>query len=277
VFAPDASPRLAHTLTADNGHPAARVLYVLHGIFGRGRNWGAVSRHLLARRPDWSSVLLDLRLHGNSPSLVPPHTVDTCARDVLAFELSSGLTPRAVLGHSFGGKVALLFAALADIRPLQVWVIDSTPEARPPDGSAWGMLRAVRSMPQDFVSRLEAVLAMQQRGVRGDVAAWMSTNLVLSEGRYRWKLDFEAVEALLVDFFRVDAWDLVESPPDGVELHFVKATESETLSETACARIGEARRRHGRVQLHRVFGGHWLNTDNPEAVLSLLSAGLPRE
>jgi pimeloyl-ACP methyl ester carboxylesterase len=255
--------------------PGPRALYVLHGIYGHGRNWAAVARHLCVRRADWRAVLLDLRLHGESPPFDPPHTVLACAGDVLEYEATSDAPPRAVLGHSFGGKVALAVAARAGIDPLQVWVIDSTPEARTPDGAAWEMLRVIGALPATFESRHDAVLAMEARGVRPAVAAWMATNLGPAGGGYAWRLDFGAMQALLDDFFRTDLWDVVEHPPSGAEIHFVKATESRTLTDAACARLLEAGRHNGQVHLHHVRGGHWLNTDNPEAVLSLLQARLP--
>ena len=33
--------------------------YVLHGIFGAGKNWGSVARRLVAARPDWGALLVD--------------------------------------------------------------------------------------------------------------------------------------------------------------------------------------------------------------------------
>ena len=36
-----------------------------------------------------------------------------------------------------------------------------------------------------------------------------------------------------------------------------------------------AGRASGRVFLHRVPGGHWINTDNPDAVVQLLTDTLP--
>jgi hypothetical protein len=46
------------------------------------------------------------------------------------------------------------------------------------------------------------------------------------------------------------------------------------LSEGATARIEAAGRENGRVFLHRMEGGHWLNADNPDAMVELLSAEL---
>ena len=53
------------------------------------------------------------------------------------------------------------------------------------------------------------------------------------------------------------------------------ATQSSRLSEEACARIEAAGRATGRVHLHRVEGGHWVHTDNPQALTALLAEALP--
>jgi surfactin synthase thioesterase subunit len=83
------------------------------------------------------------------------------------------------------------------------------------------------------------------------------------------------MEALLRDFFVRDLWRVVEAPPPGVALHFIKATQSSRLSEDACARLEAAGRATGRVHLHRVEGGHWVHTDNAAAVTALLVDTLP--
>ena len=93
-------------------------------------------------------------------------------------------------------------------------------------------------------------------------------------GALRWRLELDAMEALLVDFFRVDLWDVVEHPPDDVHIHFLKAAASAVLPEPVAERIEAIGQRTGRVRLHRVAGGHWLNADNPQAVEALLAAEL---
>ena len=273
-------------LAATGAHPRQGLL-VLHGIYGRGRNWAAVLRRVVARKPAWGAWLVDLRLHGNSPSFAPPHTVAAAAGDVVSlieagggavspgFSRARDAIARVVLGHSFGGKVALALAEPLAGTLEQIWVIDSTPERRQPDGSAWAMLAAGRALPPTFASRAEAIAGLEAQGVAGPVAAWMATNLRHDGAAFRWALDFDAVESLLRDFFATDLWPIVESPPPGLELHFVKAEESSTLSPSACERIEQASEATGRVHLHRVAGGHWVNTDNPEAIVDLLGEYLP--
>src|SRR5690349_25137815 len=79
---PAGSPILASTPIDAGDGAARRTAVFLHGIYGRGRNWAAIARGLAARRPEWASALVDLRLHGASPAFDPPHSVAACAADV---------------------------------------------------------------------------------------------------------------------------------------------------------------------------------------------------
>lgn len=263
-------PVLHHRrVTAGEAEPES-WLFLLHGIYGAGRNWASIARRLVRRRPDLGAVLVDLRLHAGSQGFEPPHTLQSCAADLGRLYERSGIYPRALLGHSFGGKVALTAVRRleegSDLR--QVWVMDSTPTARPDAGGAARMLEVVKRHER-FADLEEARKAVRSHGFAPSVANWMVTNLHREGPWLRWRFDLGGVEALLEDFFRVDRWDVVEAPPRGVELHFVKATRSSLLTEEECERL-EDRETEG-VYLHRVEGGHWLNADNPEAVLDLLA------
>jgi esterase len=264
-------------VTAPGARPA-RWLYVLHGIYGAGRNWASVMRRVVRQRPDWGVLLVDLREHGGSRSQPPPHTVQAAAADLVELADTTGIVPAAVLGHSFGGKVALVFAAL-DAPParalLQVWVVDSTPEAREPAGSAWSMLSLLRSMPARFNTRQELVDALASHGMQLPVAQWMATNLEAGDdGTYGWRFDLDALEALLHSFFRTDAWAVVEEPRPGLEVHLVKAEQSSVLAGAALQRADDAARQ-GSAHVHRVAGGHWVNAENPAAIERLLVQMLP--
>lgn len=266
------NPILSHRAVTAGGEPSAWI-FVLHGIYGAGRNWASIAQRLVERRSDWGAVLVDLRLHADSQGFAPPHTLGACANDVRKLGHHLGVGPHAILGHSFGGKIALLYAAKAGNALRQVWVMDSTPAPRPPTGAAVEMLDFVRQHDR-FPDRRAASEALVASGFASSVARWMVTNLVRRGEVFRWRFDLEGVEMMLTDFFRVDAWDVVEQPPAGVELHFVKASESNVLTEEECSRI-EGSDASG-IYLHRLTGGHWLNADNPGAVLQLLESRLPR-
>ena len=246
---------------------ASRWLAVLHGIYGAGRNWGSVARKLVEARPEWGALLVDLRQHGDSMGFEPPHTLEAAAADLGA--LTPPAPVEAVLGHSFGGKVALAHARDTEsIR--QVWVVDSTPEVREPEGGAWGMLRVLRSVPRRFGDRDEAVAALVAEGVTRPIALWMTTNLAWAGEDYAWRIDLDEMEALLRSFFETDLWSVIEETPERLEVHFIRASESSVLGDEAVERIRRAGESTGRVHLHEVEGGHWLNADNPAAIVDLL-------
>ena len=278
-------PVLRHELVSAETSPD-RWMYLLHGIYGAGRNWRTVARRLTGRRPEWGGVLVDLRMHGESTGFSPPHTLSACVDDLDRLERYSGREPSALLGHSFGGKVVLEAldrldteepaVAGGDGGDRQAWIVDSTPEAREPAGSAVRMLDVVRGLPEEFDSREEAVDGIVDGGFPAPVARWMTTNLERTDGGFRWSLDWTAMEELLDDFFSTDLWHVVAEPPRGWEVHFVKAEDSAVLPDDACDRIRRAGRRNGRVRLHRLSGGHWLNAENPDAVVDLLAQELPR-
>jgi esterase len=261
---------LNHTRIA-SGAPE-RWLLVLHGIYGTGRNWGSVARRLVEARPEWGVLLVDLRLHGGSTEgFSGPHTLEATAADVDSLVEALDFHAAAVLGHSFGGKVALVYARHHAKELKQVWVMDSSLRVREPEGSTWRMIEIVRSLPREFASRDELADAIAAHGYARPLGLWLAMNLERGDdGRFRWRLDWEGVEEMLRDYFRTDVWDVVEHPPEGVEVHIVKASESHALDEEDVARVEAA----PGAFLHIVEGGHWINTDNPDAVLELLKEGL---
>lgn len=267
--------RLASTSVAGTA-PADRHLVMLHGIYGRGRNWQAIATRVVNARPDYTCWLVDLRHHGESEKHGAPDTLDALAADVEQWMIDTAIEANATLGHSFGGKVALALAARHHQAPLQTWVIDSTPEAKTPGGSAWELLRVVRAMPTRFAARADAVEGVIAGGFSTGVAQWMSTNLERTDEGFRWSLDFEVMERLLLEFFACDLWDVLEHPAAGHDIHVLKATESSVISPEAVARLEALEQGGSQVHLHHLEGGHWIHAERPDAVAELLVGHLPR-
>jgi esterase len=268
-------PILNHTRVVANNATPQRWLLMLHGIYGSGRNWGTIARRLVEARPEWGVLLVDLRNHGQSHGFSGPHTLAASAADVDRLVESMDFHAAAVMGHSFGGKVALMYAQHHGGELKQVWVMDSTLAVREPEGSAWRIIESMRALPPEFPSRAEAVAAIQAAGYDQGLAQWLAINLEPAEGRYRWRIDWDVMEEMLRDYFRTDLWETLVHPPGDSEIHIVKATESTALTDEDERRVEMAATANGRVFLHRLEGGHWINTDNPEGVLTLLRDHLP--
>ncbi|MHC4138157.1 MAG: hypothetical protein ACYS0K_24740, partial [Planctomycetota bacterium] len=121
-----------------------------------------------------------------------------------------------------------------------------------------------------------AVATIEEAGFEPIIAEWAATNLWKKGNAYEWRFDLPSLELLLADFYREDLWSVVESPPHGVELIFLRASRNSILRDEAASRLARQEATGGRVRLFAVEGGHWLNMSNPEKVLGLLGSELPR-
>jgi pimeloyl-ACP methyl ester carboxylesterase len=269
---PSPTHRLAATRLAAND-ATTRSIVMMHGIYGRGRNLQAVARGLVAARPDYACWMLDLPHHGASGPGRHGDTVRGLAADVIDWTSDEGVKADAILGHSYGGKVALAVAEAGLPSLQQIWVIDSTPEARPPSGGAWSMLGIVGAGPVRFAAREDAVQLIVAGGFPLGVGQWMATNLERDGDGFVWRLDLGVMERLMQDFFVTDLWPVVEAPPAGVDLHFLKASESSVITPEAIRRLEGA---GDRVHLHLREGGHWIHAESPDVVTALLAEHLPR-
>lgn len=106
-------PGWMHSVVRGAAH--ARTVVLFHGLHNDSKNFQRTS-NVLAKH--YRVVAVDLRGHGLTPALGWNYSSTTLARDVK--EHLDSLTPKAegscgkvhLLGHSFGGKVALRFAQL---------------------------------------------------------------------------------------------------------------------------------------------------------------------
>lgn len=90
------------------GEGQGPVVVFLHGLFGRGRNFGATARAL---RPELRSLLVDLPDHGASPwteAVDYRGMADAVAQHLRAGAAADG--PVHVVGHSMGGRTAMTLA-----------------------------------------------------------------------------------------------------------------------------------------------------------------------
>jgi pimeloyl-ACP methyl ester carboxylesterase len=265
------------------GAPPHDVLLFLHGILGSGANWRTIARRLVAARPDWGAVLVDLRKHGRSQDAPPPHTLAAVADDLvaLAADLAGrGMAVGGVIGHSFGGKAALAFRGRAPAGLLETWVLDSSPSARPgaleaaearsaPGDGAEDVLRMLEQLPGRFSSRDEFLAAVIARGFSRPLAEWLAMNLERGEDGARLRFDLGAIRALLADYFAQDLWSAVESPDLPGALRVVIAGRSSSVPPEERGRFAAS------TEVHVVpEAGHWLHLDAPDALLRLFTESL---
>jgi pimeloyl-ACP methyl ester carboxylesterase len=257
-------------------------LVFLHGIFGSGANWRTFARRIADARPGWGAVLVDLRGHGASLDCPPPHTLDACARDLVALEAAVPGPVRAVVGHSFGGKVALAYAARARPALGDVWVVDSLPGARASrrgsetTTAVFALLEDLRAR-EPHPTREAFTAAVTAAGHPAPIAQWLAMNLRRDADGLRFKLDLDVIRALLDDYFARDLWPVIETPPGALRVHLVIGGRSSVFD---AAERQRAERRaatpDARVSVTVCpTAGHWVHVDDPDGLFAAVSSRLP--
>jgi pimeloyl-ACP methyl ester carboxylesterase len=240
-------------------------------------NWRGIARRVVEARPEWGAVLVDLRGHGDSQGFPAPHTLEACVEDLDAPIASLDAPLRVVIGHSFGGKVALL-AAERHARDLAAtWIVDSPPGARDASSEPEGALRVLgflESRRYPVESRAAFLEAASSEGLSESTASWLAMNLVRrSDGRQELGIDLAVIRSMLEDYLRVDLWRIVEAPP--VPLRFVLGGRSPLFDANERERLDRAAR-SSRVSVEVVpDAGHWVHADRPDLLVQSLVENLP--
>lgn len=276
----------AHAVVESEAEGAAprRTAFVLHGILGSLKNWRSFARRIVGAWPDWRVVLVDLRNHGDSHGAPPPHTLAACAADLRALAARLGVEPELVVGHSFGGKVALVYGREYEVDSPAlrgVWVLDAVPGPAPGGADRRGVhevervIADVRRVAVPVPSREALVERLRALGHGDAVARWMTTNLRPVPGGFAWRFDLDAVEEMLADYAREDLWPYLADPGRRASVDVVRATRSDRWTSDVLERFADL---GPRVRLHTLAGaGHWLHVDDPRGLLAILAAGFGGE
>jgi pimeloyl-ACP methyl ester carboxylesterase len=260
-----------HRLIEPDG--ADKLAFVLHGALGSGQNFSRFIQKLARERPEYRYALVDLRHHGHSTGAPPPNTLAACAADLVALGQLLGKAPDVLIGHSFGGKVALEYARQGAPGLSQAWVLDSVPgaQAASDDSEIARVIAAVRAVPVPAASRRDVVEHLvRESGLSSGLAEWMATNLKREGQRYSWLFDIDAIEELMADYFDVDLWGYLAEPRERPELQLVVAERSDRWTPELRARA-RALPPETRVMYHELTNsGHWVHVDNPEGLLALM-------
>ncbi|XP_047329378.1 putative esterase/lipase HI_0193 isoform X2 [Impatiens glandulifera] len=290
VFRPaDILVRWSYIMDKSVPHPPTAVL--VHGILGCRKNWGSFARRLAQEFPKWQFLMVDLRCHGDSAAINKrgPHNVHSAALDVLKLLGKLKITPRVVVGHSFGGKVALSMvdqAAKPLARPVRVWVLDASPGKVRAGGDGEDhpaeLISFLSTLPKEIASKREVVNLLVAEGFSKDVAQWVATNLRPSSTPtslpgFSWAFDLNGISEMYQSYEETNMWKIVEDVPRGVHVNFLKAERSlhrwalEDLQRIHAAEevaVDEG----GGVEMHVLEdAGHWVHADNPDGLFRILS------
>ncbi|MBM3605076.1 MAG: alpha/beta fold hydrolase [Alphaproteobacteria bacterium] len=253
--------KLNHTIIGpDKGLP----ILLVHGLYGQGRNLGAQARRLAQARP---VVTVDLRNHGDSP-----HDADAgypaLAGDLAA--LIDDLGGRVdLVGHSMGGKAAMVLALTRPRRVRRLVVMDIAP--LPYEHDQTGYIDAMEGLDLPAVARRsdadrQLAATVEDAGIR----AFLLQNLDLKASPPAWKLNLPALRHGMP---QIVGWP--QDLPVGSFPGKVMALRGERSDYVLTPGEDAMRRYFPQVRVVTLKGaGHWLHADAPEAVAETLAAFL---
>ncbi len=242
-------------------------LAILHGLFGSGRNWASIAQLLAAHH---RVVALDLRNHGAAP-WANTMDYDQMANDVRATLYARGYHRYGLLGHSMGGKVAMVAALQHGAEVERLVVVDIAPVKYPPHHLAH--VQAMRGLDLAGLNRRSEADARLAPSIPNPAErAFLLQNLVFEDGRARWRLNLAAIEQAMPGLV-----DFPELPPtavyDGPAL-FIAGGQSDYLCPEHEPAI---RRLFPRAEITRIDNaGHWLHAEQPGAFLAIVEPFLRR-
>jgi esterase len=264
---------LHHTLVEPPSHGPERWALWLHGIFGSGQNFRSLARALVADAPEWGACLVDLRGHGQSRAMAAPHTLDAIAGDLVELEADLPGPVEGVVGHSFGGKVALAYAARRE-RPLSHAVIlDATPSARP-DGLdtevAGEVLSMLERIEEPMESREQFLEIVRGHGYSPEIAQWLAMNVRRAPDGFRLRIDLSAIRSMLADYFERDLWSVLEGARS-TERWMVIGGRSPVIGPRDRERLHALAASDPTLHVELLErAGHWVHAEDPAGTLAVL-------
>lgn len=175
--------RHARADAAPARHPP---LLIAHGLFGSGRNWGVIAKRLSDTR---DVIAVDMRNHGTSFRAKTQSYADMAGD--LAEVIADLGGPVDLLGHSMGGKAAMVLAVERPELVRKLIVADIAPVGY--SHTQMGPIEAMRRVDLSRVERRSDAVA-QLSDLDPMLQSFLTQSLEVAEKRWRLNLDVLAAE-----------------------------------------------------------------------------------
>ena len=160
-------------------------LLIVHGLYGSARNWGVISKRLSDEREVFA---IDQRNHGDSRWCETQSYFDM-AGDLQEFLKHFG--SMAVLGHSMGGKAAMVLSILESNLVEKLIIADIAPVSYSHDNTQY--IRAMKKVHLDrLATRSDAIVQLAESVPEPDLRSFFAQSIDIKNKR--WKLNLDVLE-----------------------------------------------------------------------------------
>jgi pimeloyl-ACP methyl ester carboxylesterase len=253
-------PRLPHTTAL--GDRGSQVVFA-HGLFGQGRNWTQIGKALA----DHHRVLLvDLPHHGRSPW---EDGFDYLRIADQVAGLLDADDPAALVGHSLGGKVAMVLALQHPDLVERLCVVDVSPVAYDRLSEFQGYVAAMRGLALASLSRRsDADAALAAAVPNATVRSFLLQNLRRDGDGWRWQVNLDVLgDALPV----IGGWpehQLAGLPPYRGPVLWIAGACSDYVTPAYATAMDHWFPGNRLVTVKEA--GHWVHSEQPGVFLEVL-------
>lgn len=246
------------------GPQDGRPLLIVHGLFGSARNWGVIAKRLSADRP---VIALDMRNHGES-GWTETHGYPELAEDLAGVIAESGGTAD-VLGHSMGGKAAMVLALTRPDLVNRLVVADIAPVAY--DHTQMHLIAAMKGLDlTGLTRRSEADSRLSGAVDEAGIRAFLLQSLDLKSDPPKWRLNLETLGR---EMPKILSWPEIEGSYEGPVL-FLSGGDSDYVRQEHREKI---RGLFPAARFAKIPGvGHWLHAEKPREFEASIAAFLDR-
>lgn len=245
---------------------AGPLVAFCHGLFGQGKNWTTIAKELAV---DHRVVLVDMPHHGRSAW--PEHFDYIDVADRVA-QLFSADDPVALVGHSMGGKAAMVLALRHPELVERLCVVDVSPVDYEGRSEFAGYIDAMLSLDLDTLEhRRDADEALREAVPSGTVRSFLLQNLRRGdggEGDWSWQPNLEVLGRDLAALGGWPADALDGTPPYVGRTLWVAGETSAYVTDDHVAAMDRWFPKNRRVTIKGA--GHWVHSEQPRVFTEVL-------
>jgi pimeloyl-ACP methyl ester carboxylesterase len=238
---------------------------ILHGLYGSSDNWLSIAKQI---GESYRVILVDHRNHGNSPK-AHSHTYNDLANDLYDLVRRLDIDKFHLIGHSMGGRAAMLFQTLypnfvrslivVDVAPwsysgTDIWFVNSYSEHK-------SIIRGMKSLPLSNInSRSDADKLLSASIHSEKLRQFLFKNLRRdSQGKFYWSINLDVLESSLEEM--VLGIDVDKRVVQELDVLFIKGEDSNYIPKRREYEIFEIYPKAKLIYIKNA--GHWVHAEQP--------------
>ena len=204
------------------------------------------------------------------------HSFEDCVGDVI--QATSAFDVESIVGHSFGGRMALQYAATVENPSLRrVWLLDTVPGKA--NESVERVIHAVDEILTEIHEgaagnedwdRNQIVQKFQELGIDVSIAQWLASSYKDKD----FGFDLQVIQDILPDFMTQDFYGLLETilhPDKNIRIDLVRGGKNKEWDIDILRKLEGIQSKYpNKFALHVLpTAGHWVHVDDLGGLINI--------